>query len=47
MSLVYNILKVRKNALDFKYNPLIKDAKNNILRIEKANIYVLELIDNI
>jgi hypothetical protein len=47
MSLVYNILKVRKNAFDFKYNPLIKDAKNNILRIEKANIYVLELIDNI
>ena len=47
MSLVYNILKVKKYIFDFKYNPVIKDAKNNILKIEKANMYVLELIDNI
>jgi hypothetical protein len=47
MSMVYNILKMIQYTRDFKKNSLITDAKNNILKIDKANMYVLELIDNI
>lgn len=44
---MYNLLKLKQFMYDFEKNTLIVDAKNNITKIDKANMYVLELIDNI